>query len=59
MVCEGLNVLGVKYDDAKNETIGTDGGTFHQKGSTVALLVVPTDEELEIALQCEGVLGSI
>jgi len=26
MVCEGLNVLGVKYDDAKNEALGAEGG---------------------------------
>ena len=58
MVCEKLGILGVKYDDAKNEAIKAEGGRFHQDESNVALLVVPTDEELEIALQCEEMLTS-
>ena len=59
LVCKELHILGVKYDDAKNEALGSDGGSFHHDESGVSLLVVPTDEELEIALQCEEVLGSI
>jgi len=59
MVCEDLGILGVKYDDDKNEAVGAEGGRFHQDESTVSLLVVPTNEELEIALQCEEVLGVI
>ena len=47
-VCDGLDGLGIVLDPARNErgetTVSTDG-------SPIAILVVPTDEELEIARQ--------
>jgi acetate kinase len=55
MVCEGLGVLGIRYDTAQNKNLTPKGGSFHHKESDVSLMVVPTDEELEIALQTEAI----
>lgn len=51
LVCAGLNGLGIVIDSAKNST--TDGGIrqIQAADSEVCILVVPTDEELEIARQ--------
>lgn len=49
--CTGLERLGIVVDPQKNSE-GTDGiRAFHAESSTVQLLVIPTDEELEIARQ--------
>lgn len=59
LVCEGLggeNGLGVTIDDAKNEAPGTEVREIQGEGR-VKVLVVPTNEELEIARQTVGLLG--
>jgi acetate kinase len=53
-VCSGLGILGVQLDSSRNEN--RDGSTtrpwtISPDGSRVPVLVVPTDEELEIAEQ--------
>ena len=50
-VCDGLERLGVRIDDARNRRRSTGSRTVSTGDSTVAVLVVPTDEELEIAEQ--------
>lgn len=54
MVCEGLESLGIVMDDLKNAAIDTtkEISEFQAVESEVRLLVVPTNEELEIARQC-------
>jgi acetate kinase len=47
-VCAGLQVLGIAVDPAANAASAASIGAA---GSPVAVLVVPTDEELEIAVQ--------
>jgi acetate kinase len=49
--CEGLENLGIILDDEKNKS--HSGGVFEIQGAegSVRLLVVPTNEELEIARQ--------
>ncbi|MCB0176840.1 MAG: acetate kinase [Anaerolineae bacterium] len=48
--CDGLDLLGVSLDQTKNET--AKGLTEIQaNGSRVKVLIVPTNEELEIAMQ--------
>jgi acetate kinase len=47
-VCTGLQVLGIAVDPAANAASAASIGAA---GSPVAVLVVPTDEELEIAVQ--------
>lgn len=48
-ICDGLGVLGVSLDPAKNAAPGTLPAAVHAAESCVAVLVIPTDEELEIA----------
>lgn len=53
--CKGLEGLGVQLDEARNRASAKGVRTIHGEGAPVAILVVPTHEELEIAeqtLQC-------
>jgi acetate kinase len=49
--CEGLGALGVELEDALNRSTRSDARAIHREGAPVAVLVVPTNEELEIAEQ--------
>jgi len=56
--CEGLSSIGIEVDENKNLR-QTDGQReIHRDGSLVAVLVIPTDEELEIAEQTIGKIRS-
>ena len=50
-VCTGLESLGIRLDPEKNRQAGTGKRAIHAANSEVAVWVVPTDEELEIARQ--------
>ena len=50
-VCGGLAGFGVQLDAARNTARSRETRTVSADGSPVAVLVVPTDEELEIAEQ--------
>lgn len=58
-ICEGLGVLGIEVDPERNPIRNDvhskagpqDPRAIHAEGSRVDVLVVPTNEELEIALQ--------
>lgn len=49
--CEGLEGLGVQLDEARNRASTTGVRPIHREGAALAVLVVPTNEELEIAEQ--------
>jgi len=49
--CEGLGALGVGLDETHNRSTAKDARAIHREGATVSVLVVPTNEELEIAEQ--------
>lgn len=49
--CKGLKELGVQLDDARNRASATGVRPIHRQGAPLAVLVVPTNEELEIAEQ--------
>jgi acetate kinase len=50
-VCDGLEPLGVRLDPDRNRLRSREARTVSADGGAVAVLVVPTDEELEIAEQ--------
>lgn len=53
--CAGLEELGLELDDARNHADVNGTRAIHREGAPLAILVVPTNEELEIAeqtLQC-------
>jgi acetate kinase len=49
--CHGLQVLGIDIDSERNSRQCDGAFAIHRDGSAVCVLVVPTDEEYEIALQ--------
>jgi acetate kinase len=49
--CAGLGALGIAVDADKNAFAGSGGFDIHTQTSVVSLLVIPTNEELEIARQ--------
>jgi acetate kinase len=55
-ICEGLGVLGIKIDKEKNRVRGKEA-IVSTDDSPVKILVVPTNEELMIALDTEAVLN--
>ena len=50
-VCDGLEGLGIRIDRKRNRELGAGARAIHAEGSGVQVLVVPTNEELEIADQ--------
>ena len=52
-----LEFLGVSLDASANEAPSTEERLISTPGSQVAVLVVPTDEELEIARETLEVTG--
>jgi len=57
MSCAGLEPLGVVLDEARNHARGEGVRPIHADESAVNILVIPTDEELEIAQQTYDILN--
>ena len=49
--CDGLSILGIAVDEAENGSASREPREIQREGMPVRILVIPTDEELEIALQ--------
>jgi len=50
MVCEGLEFLGIVLDEKKNVEMNGKFARIEKDGSKVAIFIVPTNEELVIAM---------
>ncbi len=57
MVCEGMTYLGLQIDTDKNAVRSGEIREINTADSRVKILVVPTNEEREIATQCENLLN--
>jgi len=60
MVCndnKGLDILGIHLDPGKNDSVGKAACEIQASDSRVSILVIPTDEEKEIARQTAALLG--
>jgi len=57
LACAGLEAFGITIDPVANESSARDARRVSDPDSTVAILVVPTDEELEIARQTLATLA--
>lgn len=55
-VCQGLEFLGVMLDPERNESLNGGEGEIQEPQGRVKILIVPTNEELEIARQTWRVL---
>jgi acetate kinase len=56
LICSGLQVLGIELDESRNDTGGVEA-VISSPSSRVPVLVVPTNEELMIALETEEVVN--
>ena len=54
--CEGLERMGIGIDNGRNESPSGEPREIQRNGMAVKLLVIPTNEELEIALQTSACL---
>lgn len=57
-VCDGLEALGICIDADLNNTWRGAPGAINRTDSPIKILVIPTNEELEIARQTVAVIGS-
>lgn len=55
MVCEGLEHLGIKFDHGRNSGQNSE---IQDSSSMVKLLVIPTDEERQIAMYIQKLIGT-
>ena len=51
-ICSEMEFLGIHLDEEKNKIHSTEIREINTNNSPVKILVVPTNEELEIAKQC-------
>jgi acetate kinase len=57
-VCSEMQFLGIHLDEEKNKLPSTETREISKISSPVKILVIPTNEELEIAKQCYTLLQS-
>jgi acetate kinase len=57
LVCKGLDFFGIELDPAKNASPGTGIREINSGEARTKVLIVPTNEELEIANQCVELLS--
>ncbi len=56
LICEKLGVLGIELDESKNSLRVNGNHSIQSNSSKVEVWVIPTNEELQIALQSEKVI---
>ena len=54
--CSGLKGLGIEIDTDKNNQVGDDITDIATSESKVKILVIPTNEELKIAIETQKVI---
>ena len=54
----GLDRLGIRVDDARNRSASSEARAISPPDAEVAVLVVPTDEEFEMAEQAAALVGA-
>ena len=59
MVCQKMTYFGIELDDSKNESRSSGIREINTASSKVKILVVPTNEELEIAQQTFALCGKL
>jgi acetate kinase len=57
LICTNLNFLGIKFDAEKNKIRSRETREINAADSPVKILVIPTNEELEIVQQCFELLN--
>lgn len=57
-ICHGLDFLGLRLDDARNESVSGGGPVRISPDGAMPLWVIPTDEERQIAREVQSVISS-
>ena len=57
LVCEDMDHFGVELDAAKNQAYDEGIAAIQKEGAKVQILVVPTNEEIEIARQSYALMA--
>ena len=57
-ICSNMDFLGISIDPTKNKIRSSETREINKEGSKVKVLIIPTNEELEIARQCFEMLGN-
>ena len=57
--CEGLSALGISLDEGRNNAAGRGITEIQAEGGRVKILVIPTNEEYEIARQTVEVINKV
>lgn len=55
--CEGLESIGLELNEKENSRDSSGSRAIHSRKSESAIFVIPTNEELEIAIQTVDVIG--
>ena len=55
-VCAGLEHLGIRIDPAKNAARSDEPRAIERDGSPIRILILPTNEELQIALETKQII---
>ena len=55
-VCEGLEAFGIKLDKAENSARKPGARTISAPDSKIRILIIPTNEELQIALATKDLI---
>ena len=58
LVCSDMDYFGIHLDESKNETRSKEIREINTAGSSTKILVIPTNEEMEIAIQIYKLLLS-
>jgi len=58
LICTDMNYLGLRLNTAANGVRGKGIREINEPDSPVKILIVPTNEELEIAQQCYQMVGN-
>lgn len=56
MICHEMDFFGIRLDGMKNKAANKDTREINASDTAVKILVIPTNEELEIANQCMALL---
>jgi acetate kinase len=52
MICDKMDFIGINIDSEKNQERSREVREINTTSSNVKILVIPTNEELEIVKQC-------
>jgi acetate kinase len=56
-VCEGMEAFGIKLDKAENNARKPGARTISTPDSKIPVLIIPTNEELQIAMAAKELIN--